>query len=123
MADRQPPCEPGLRDRIVTIQQRPATDAVDTEGAPIDGPWTTLVASMPAAKGDVSGWERVRANQTSARYDTRWEINYRLDMDPELVDVAKLRRLLVNGRVHDIVAASEIGRRDGIELLTIAHVG
>jgi SPP1 family predicted phage head-tail adaptor len=122
MADRRGSFEPGLRDRVVTIEYRSTTDQVDAEGAPTET-WTTLVGSMPAAKSDITGWERVRASQTSARYDTRWEINYRLDMDPELVDVAKLRRLVVSGRVHDIVAASEIGRREGIELLTMAASG
>lgn len=120
MASRHGAADPGLRDRIVTIEYR--TAAVDSEGAP-DDTWTTLVASCPASKADITGWERLRADQMSARYDTRWEINYRLDMDPELVDVAKDRRLVVNGRTHDIVAASEIGRREGVELLTIAKVG
>ena len=120
MANRRGGIDPGLRDRVVTIESR--TAGVDSEGAPNDS-WSTLVSACPASKGDITGWERLKADQMSARYDTRWEINYRLDMDPELVDVAKERRLTANGRVHDIVAASEIGRRDGIELLTIAKVG
>jgi head-tail adaptor len=119
MATRRGAFEPGLRDRIVTIEQRSATDSADAGGVPTET-WTTLVASMPAAKTDVSGWERFRSDQTAARCDHRWEINYRVDMDPELVNVPKLRRLVVNGRVQEIVAASEIGRREGIELLTLS---
>jgi SPP1 family predicted phage head-tail adaptor len=119
MAFRRGAADPGIFDRLVTIQQ--VTDGQDAEGAPSET-WTTL-ATVPAAKRDITGWERLRAEQTSARYDTRWEIGYQLAMDPELVDVAKARRLVVNGRTHDIVAASEIGRREGIELLTIAKVG
>lgn len=111
--------EPGLRDRVVTIQQTSTTDAADaSSGAPVQA-WTTLVAGMPASKTDVSGWERFQQNQISARYDQRWVINYRADMDPDLVDVPKVRRLLVGSRVLEIVAASEIGRREGIELLTL----
>lgn len=114
----------GKRDRIVTLQERPITDAVDSEGAPTDVeadvPWTNLVENIPASKEESSGRERFVANQTSAPYDTTWVINYRADMDPELVDVAKLRRIVVQGRVHDIVYASEIGRRRGIEIYTLA---
>lgn len=113
----------GARDRIVRIEQRPVTDAVDDEGAPTDGPWTTLVEYMPAAKTDLIGNERVRADQVTARSDQRWDINYRPDMDPDLVDVPKLRRLVVNERVLEIVSVTEIGRRAGISLYTIAKVG
>jgi head-tail adaptor len=123
VATRRGAFEPGLRDRVVTIESRSATDAVDaTSGEPTET-WTTLVANMPAAKTDVSGWERFRMDQQSARADQRWEMNYRADMDPELVDVPKLRRLVVSGRTLEIVAASEIGRREGIELLTLAASG
>ncbi len=82
--------------------------------------WTTLVADMPAARTGVTGWERFRSEQASARFDDRWEINYRADMDPDLIDVPKVRRLLIGTRVLEIVAAAEIGRREGIELLTVA---
>jgi hypothetical protein len=41
-------------------------------------------------------------------------------MDPDLVDVPKLRRVLFHGRIHDIVAANQIGMREGVELLTLA---
>jgi len=110
--------EPGERDWVITIQQRPVTDEADDSGAPVEN-WTTLV-DMPAAKYDVRGTERFAAQQLSASYDTRWHINYRADMDPELVHVAKLRRVLHRGRVHDIVAATMIGRREAVELLTLA---
>jgi hypothetical protein len=120
MPSRKTRLDAGLRDRIVTIQQRSATDSADTDsGEPVET-WTTLVASMPAHKVDIAAWERFKADQTTARYDTKWEMNYRTDMDPEVVDVPKTRRLLVQGNVHDIVACFEIGRRAGIELLTMA---
>lgn len=115
------PMEPGERDWIVELQQLTQPDQADDSGAPEEN-WTTLVAQMPAAKYDVNGQERFAAQQLSASYDTRWEINYRADMDPELVVVAKVRRLVHRGRVHDIVAATMIGRREGVELLTLAKV-
>lgn len=120
MATQRQTLEPGKRDRIVTIQQRSNSDTADSEsGEPVET-WTTLVQSMPAHKVDIAAWERFKADQTASRYDTKWEMNYRVDMDPELVDVPKTRRLVVNGRYHDIVACFEIGRRAGIEVLTLA---
>jgi len=114
----------GRRDRVVRLESRPAADVVDAEGAPVDvpldGKWTTLEARMPAFKDDSAGRERARETQVSAAFDTRWEINYRADMDPDLIDVPKLRRLVFHDRVHDIVAANHLGRRRGIELFTIA---
>ena len=112
--------EPGERDWVITIQQRPLADEADDSGAPLED-WTDLV-TMPAAKYDISGQEKFAAQQLSASYDTRWEINYRVDMDPELIKVAKFRRVLHRGRVQDIVDASMIGRREGIKLMTLAKV-
>lgn len=111
------PIDPGERDRLVTIQQRNDVDAVDDAGAPLET-WTPL-AQAYAAKLDMRGQERLAASQMAAQYDTRWLIGYRADMDPELVDVPKLRRVVYKGRAHDITEALMIGRRDGIELMTI----
>lgn len=113
--------ESGERDRMITLEQRPATLSKDASGTPIDGPWTTLVEHMPASKMVIGGRERFNAQQLTSPYDTRWEINYRTDMDPELINVPKLRRVVYQGRVHDIVHADHIGRREGVELLTLAR--
>ena len=110
--------EAGDRNWMITIQQRPVADVADDSGAPIEA-WTTLV-EMPAAKHDVRGMERFSAEQLSASYDTRWVINYRADMDPELVHVEKLRRVKHRSRVYDIVHAEMLGLRQGIELQTLA---
>lgn len=111
------PMEAGARDRVVTLQQ--LTESQGATKFPVES-WTTLVESMPAARRDITGRERFAAEQISARYDVSFEINYRPDMDPDLVDVPKKRRVLFHGRVHDIVFARQIGMRDGIELLTLA---
>lgn len=108
----------GCRDRQVTIQQRPVADATATSGFPKDD-WTTLATAF-MEKIDVSGSEAFRAQQLAAKYDTRWKMPYRADMDPDLLDVPKLRRLLFQGRTFDIVAATQIGRKRGIELTTLA---
>lgn len=109
------PMDPGERDRLIIIET--LTETVGDSGFPVEN-WTTLT-SLYAARFDVSGAERFRTDQLSAAYDTRWEIPYRADMDPTLVGVVKQRRLVHQGRTHDITAASEIGRRQGIELLTL----
>ena len=74
---------------------------------------------MPARRIDLTGWERERASQVSSGYDVEWEINYRCDMDPELVNVPKTRRLKQGDRYMDIVAAVIVGRKAGIRLQTM----
>lgn len=113
------PLEPGARDRSVTVQQ--LTEGTGSSGFPTSS-WTTL-ATVWMQKQDMRARERYEFGQLSASADTRWEMGYRTDMDPELVDVAKVRRLVYQGRIYDIVEASVIGRRDGIELVTLAKVG
>lgn len=116
--------EPGARDRLVTIQSRPSADSevaetVSISGMPVDD-WATL-ANVWMERVNLGGRERFAASQMSAPYDTRWRMNYRADMDPELIDVPKLRRLVYQGRTYDITAAEQMGRRDGIELSTLAR--
>lgn len=108
----------GKRDRFLTVQQRPTTDAVDAAGAPSET-WTTLYQGY-FERMPIGGRERFDANQLTAPYDTRWRGHYRADMDRDLVDVPKLRRLVYKSRVYDIVDAQTIGRNEGIELLTLA---
>lgn len=120
---RNAPLEPGERDFSVRLEQRPTADAVDAGHTPVDGPWTTLVGSMPAARYPITGRERLIAEQMASSYDTRWEINYRRDMDPDLVNVPKCRRIVYLGRTFDIVSANLLGRREGIALFTLTAGG
>lgn len=113
------PMEPGERDRRVVIQQM--TDSSATSGFPVEAP--TTLATVWMRMLDVSGLERYTAQQLSGYSVTQWEMGYRSDMDPELVNVVKTRQLLYQGRTYDITAASMIGRREGIELITLAKVG
>lgn len=107
----------GKRDRLVTIQQ--LTESKGASNYPIET-WTTLVEDVWFYKEDASGRERFAENQVSAPFDTIWSGPWMDAMDPELVDVPKRRRLVVKGRVHDIVRAKELGRRGGIELTTLS---
>lgn len=108
----------GRRDRLVTIQQ--LTEGVDADSGEPTETWTTLVAGMPTSKTDVAGSEQFKANQQSAKFDTEWEMNWRDDMNPDLLDIPKVRRLLFGTRVHDIVRCVEVGRRAGLIVQTLA---
>lgn len=114
------PLEPGQRDRAVTLQQRAASTGAS--GFPVET-WTTLAAPIWMRRLDQRIDERAVAGQLSAKATTIWEMGYRADMDPEVVDVPQTRRLTYQGRIYDIVGASTIGRAEGIELTTIAKVG
>ena len=110
------PLDPGERDRHVRIEQ--LTDAQGTSGRPIEQ-WTPLCTTW-AKRDDLKGSERFEADQVSSRVDVRWELPYAPALDPELVDVQKTRRLVHQGRVFDVVSAAVIGRREGVEWLTLA---
>jgi hypothetical protein len=110
------PMEPGERDR-------------DGDDSAADGrPWVIGFRRRSGRrwrprvfmrKLDTKASERFVAGQLSGEATTQWEMGYRADMDPELVDVTKKRRLVYQGRIYDITSASQIGRREGMELLTI----
>lgn len=111
------PMEPGERDKAVTIQR--SVDATPASHVPKET-WATLATMVWMRKMDAKSSERFLAGQVAAGFDTQWEMPYRTDMDPELVDVPKTRRLVYQGRVYLIVGADIIGRREGIEILTRA---
>lgn len=111
------PLEPGNRDRAVTLQQ--GTEGGGTSGFPRES-WTLLATPVWMSKRDVRGDERWKTAQIAAKFDSVWQMGYRADMDPELVDVPKLRRLVYQGRAYQIVSATMIGVREGVELTTIA---
>jgi len=112
------PIGAGARDRWVTIQARPAGDSHDS-GFPTDE-WTDL-AVVAMAREDLEAVEGVRGAQTIAIATTRWELPYRADCDPELVDVPQSRRLLFHGRVYDILSATPIGRHVALAFVTQAQ--
>ena len=110
--------DPGVRDRYVTIEQRSSADAVESTGFPIET-WTTL-CGMWAMRRQPNASETFKANQESASAIVIFEVNYRTDLDPELLDVPKLRRVVYKTIVHDVIAADVTGRRDGIQLTTLS---
>jgi SPP1 family predicted phage head-tail adaptor len=115
------PIDQGALDRRVTIQYR--TDGDSDSGFPTEDWTTTTSVTVFMAAVPLSGMERVAAEQVSARYDTRWVMHYRADMDPYLVDVAKDRRLSYQGRIYNVTGAEMMGNKAAISLTTVAKVG
>jgi head-tail adaptor len=109
----------GRRDRYVTIEEAAASSG--TTGYPVET-WTVLARAW-MSREDLVANERFTGTQDSAFQDTRWQMDYLASMDPELVDVAKLRRLNYSGRIFNIRSASVIGLKRAIELITLAKVG
>jgi head-tail adaptor len=106
----------GRRDRYVRIEQM--TQTAGSSQFPVES-WTTLTHEYMARR-DLRADERFAAAQASAFAETQWHLEYRADMDPEVVDVPKTRRLVYGGRIFDIASASMIGWKQGIELVTLA---
>lgn len=115
----KPQLSSGQRDQEVRIEQ--LASSVASTRYPVET-WTTLVATEWMARTELRANERFTANQPLVSTETQWEMEYRADMDPDLLNVPKSRRLVYMGRIYDIVAASVIGPKRGIELLTIARV-
>lgn len=119
MARRMHPMESGERDRLVSLI--PQTQSAGSSRYPVDTDGTAI--QLWARKDDVGGRERLAADQLSAPYTTRWEVPYLAAIDPDLVDVPKAFVLEYLGRRFDIQAASMIGRKEGVELLTLGRMG
>lgn len=115
----RPETTSGQRDRELTLQV--GTPGAAGSGFPVMA-WEDLGTEW-ASRRDLSADERDKNDQETAFTETTWQIPYRADMDPELVDVPKLRRVLYEGRVYDIRSASLVGWRRHIELITLAKVG
>lgn len=108
----------GQRDKHVTIEYL-AGSAPGATRFPVET-WDTL-ANEWMRREDQTANERGAANQEVASIQTLWEMAYRADMDPDLLNVPASRRLHYQGRIFDIIAASTIGSNRGIELLTLAR--
>lgn len=110
------------RHYLVTIQEK--SDSEPDSGYPVEtfsdlGPDVWMSREIQSTFDT----ERFAAGQLSAQAREEWYMPYRADMDPNLVDVPSARRLVCQGRDHDIVAARIEGRREAIVLTTIAKVG
>lgn len=100
----------GRMDRQVTLQTRSVTRNAQGE----DVATYVDLATVWAEKIDLRGREFFAAQQSRAEVTTRWRIRWRTDL-------TSVDRLLHEGRVYDVVAPpAEVGRRQGLELVTTA---
>lgn len=116
----KPDTAAGRRDKSVTIQQKPAPDAAPA-GFPVPN-WSDL-RTVFMARRELRADERFATRQQSAFVETQWVSEYMADMDPELIDVPATRRFSYAGRFYDIVSASLMDRKTGIEYLTLGASG
>lgn len=101
----------GALDRRIRIEQQ--TTSQDGFGEPIVT-WAIL-AVVAAEVRPLRGQERFQAQQFAAEATTRFRIRHRTDLDETM-------RILYDGEEYDIAAISELGRREGLELLAKAKV-
>lgn len=107
----------GRRNTTVTIQR--LVEPESGSGYPVDN-WVNMRPNVQMSRLDARGDEHFASSQTSAFIETVFQMPYQDDMDPDLLDVPKTRRLVVSGRVFDIRVAVAMPNRKGIELLTLA---
>jgi len=96
----------GRMDRVVTLRQ--ATVAQDDYGQPIET-WTDL-AEVWASRVELKGAERWAAKQVLSEISAKYWIRWRDDVTDRL-------RLVDDSTEYNIQAVSEIGRREGLELI------
>lgn len=105
----------GQRDRYVLIEQCVDPEAQFPQWEALGYEWMSRV--------DLSADEHFQSDQKSAHGDTQWQMHYRPEMDPELVDVPAVRRLVYEGRTYDIRSASPMRWKSDIQLITLSRVG
>lgn len=103
----------------MTIEQ--VTESKGASGRPVEA-WTLLgKAWMQRLEVNrIAEAEHMVAGGLSARVDAAWVMSYQQNMDPEALNVPKLRRLRYESRIYDITSAAPIGLHDRIQLTTIA---
>lgn len=100
----------GDLDRRITIQS--VTNVPDTVGNPAPTP-TTLVTDLPAKYMPVKGKEKFSEEQTGRELSFRtakFLIRFRSDVNVK-------SRILYDGLTWDVIYVSEVGKREGLELI------
>ncbi len=101
----------GALDRRITIESQSAGRSAT--GAEVVT-WAT-VATVSASKRDTKGDERFRAAQREDRVETVWRIRFRDDLDPSM-------RINYAGVFYELIGIVELGRKDGLDLLTSRQI-
>ncbi len=120
----------GRLDRFITIQTKGATQSAS--GMPLDA-WSNLdgVLRRPASMAPVKGDEKLGDPQTRAEQQTEFRVRYsqivaalsplQRVIYPALSDeeAADDDFVVASSRIFDIQDVSEIGRREGLLILTL----
>lgn len=104
----------GKLDRRITIE-RAAGKGRDSFNSIVEK-WLP-VATVWAAKQDIKDAERIAAQEVGAEVTTRFQIRW----SSVVTDVNPKDRIVFEGRIYDISAVKEIGRREGIEITATAR--
>lgn len=102
-------------DRRITLQMDGVEIGRDPFNDPIFGP--PLNITVWASKEDIRDSERYSAQEVGAEVTTRFRIRWSeavKDFDPR-------GRILFDGRIYDVSATKEIGRREGLEITANAR--
>lgn len=105
----------GALDRRITLLRRGETGKDAWNNPILD--WAPL-ATVWAAKRDVSDEEKLRSSQTLATLTTRFRIRW----SSVVKDLNPKDRVRFDGRDYAIAAVKEIGRRVGLEITATAIV-
>jgi SPP1 family predicted phage head-tail adaptor len=99
----------GALDRRVTIQRK--TVIQDPYGEEIET-WTDL-ATVSAQVTQQSGREFLAAETVQAVVRVLFRLRW-------IADIQATDRVIYGGRSHDIQEVKELGRREGLDLMTVA---
>jgi SPP1 family predicted phage head-tail adaptor len=107
------PLQAGKLDRRICIKRNYPTK--DGYNADVDD-WREL-ATVWAARLNISDGERFRAGETMATLSARFQIRW----SPSVADVDPRDRIVFEGRTFDIAGVKELGRREGLEITAAAR--
>lgn len=99
----------GRRDRQITLQR--FTESADWSGEKVKT-WADL-ATVWAHRKTQSGKEALQANQPATEQTVVFNIRY--------YALTTLDRVLYEGKIYDITALNEVGRRKEVELICKAN--
>ena len=106
----------GKRDRRIKIER--FTVVQNSLGEEIRT-WAEL-ATVWAAKKDISDRERIQAQEVSAEITTRFTILYSTDVD-DTNPKDRIEFPIASGTYFDIYGVKELGRREGLEITATAR--
>lgn len=96
----------GSLDRRIVIQSK--TDSVDAYGQPVET-FSNLFTNVPAKRVYGPGTEKDDQGENVPEQSVKYEIRYHADID-------RLFRVVEDGKVYEIEALEELGRRQGLLL-------